>query len=175
MQMMMIHGSPRKQGNSATLGKEFAKSVTGYDIYETYLQDLHLEPCKGCKWCKSNDGCIIKDPMNDMAKDVVGSEVLVFTSPVYWWGISAQLKTFIDRLYQLPQNALKNKRLYVMVTGEDGLEGIQYRLIREQFEAICEYTEMELAGYLAVCAGDDNPVKAQPQVLDQARSLFTGR
>jgi len=169
---MMLHGSPRKQGNSVTLGKEFAKMAHDVDIHETYLQDIHIQPCRGCKWCKSNNGCVINDSMNDLANVVKNSQILALTSPVYWWGISAQLKTFVDRLYQLPQNALRGKLVYVMVTGEDTLDGIQYKLIREQFKAICEYTEMVFAGYLPVCAGDENSVKDQPEALQKARELF---
>ena len=61
----------------------------------------------------------------------------------------------------------------MIATGEDTLDGVQYRLIRERFEAICEYTAMEFAGYLPVRAGDDNPAEENETALQQARDLLT--
>ncbi|NCB27280.1 MAG: flavodoxin family protein, partial [Bacteroidia bacterium] len=100
------------------------------------------------------------------------SEAICFATPVYWWGVSSQVKVFIDRLYQLRMEDFKGKKLYVIASGEDTLDGVQYRLIREQFEQICEYTGMEFAGYLPVCAGDDNPARENTQALQQARELI---
>ena len=84
------------------------------------------------------------------------------------------MKVFIDRLYQLQMDDFKGKKLYVIATGEDTLDGVQYRLIKEQFDAICKYTGMEFAGYLPVCAGDDNPAGEDEEALAQARALATG-
>jgi multimeric flavodoxin WrbA len=100
------------------------------------------------------------------------AEAVCFSSPVYWWGINAQLKAFIDRLYSLDLENFKGKKIYLIVTGEDSLDGIQYRLIKEQFEAICDYTEMQFAGYLPVCADDTNPAKSNEKALHSARKLI---
>lgn len=112
--------------------------------------------------------------MNELCLTFKESEAICFSTPVYWWGVSAQLKLFIDRLYQLQMDDFKDKKLYVIATGEDTLDGVQYRLIKEQFEAICEYTGMEFSGYLPVCADDENPASENVEALAQARSLFTG-
>ncbi len=174
MQMMMIYSSPRKRGNSTTLAKTFAQAAKQtYTLKEVFLQDEHLEPCRDCRWCKTHFRCVIEDEMNDLCQAFRESDAICFATPVYWWGFSAQLKLFIDRLYQLKLDDFKGKRLYVIATGEDTLDGVQYRLIREQFEAICEYTAMQFAGYLPVCAGDDNPAKENEEALEQARNLLT--
>lgn len=111
--------------------------------------------------------------MNALCASFKESEAICFATPAYWWGVSAQLKLFIDRLYQLRMEDFKGKELYVIACGEDTLDGVQYRLIREQFEQICEYTGMEFVGYLPVCAGDDNPASENEQALGQARTLIT--
>lgn len=174
MQMMMIYSSPRKKGNSTTLARVFAQEAQKeYSLTEVYLQDTPLEPCRACKWCKTHYRCLLDDGMNDLCLTIKGSEALCLATPVYWWGVCAQLKVFIDRLYQLQTDDLKGKKLYVITCGEDTLDGVQYRLIKEQFDAICEYTGMEFAGYLPMCAGDDNPVSLNEEALQKARNLFT--
>lgn len=172
---MMIYSSPRKRGNSTTLAKVFAQtSQNQYTLKEVHLQDAQLQPCRACKWCKTHYRCVIEDGMNELCLTFKESEAICFSTPVYWWGVSAQLKLFIDRLYQLQMDDFKDKKLYVIATGEDTLDGVQYRLVKEQFEAICEYTGMEFAGYLPVCADDDNPAGENVEALAQARALFTG-
>ncbi len=173
MQMMIIYASPRKRGNSTTLARIFAQSANDGDaLKQVYLQDEKLQPCRDCKWCKTHFRCIIDDAMNELCTFFKESQVVCFATPVYWWGVCAQLKLFLDRLYQLQLDDFKGKKLFVIATGADALDGVQYRLIREQFEAICEYTGMEFAGYLPVCADDENPVAGNPQALEAARKLF---
>ncbi|MGE4464134.1 flavodoxin family protein [Sphaerochaeta sp.] len=173
MQMMIVYGSPKKSGNSATLAREFSKEACKqYACNEIYLQDLTIGPCRACNWCKTHQGCLIEDDMNNLCTLVKGADAILLATPVYWWGVSAQMKLFIDRLYQLKLGDFANKKLYVIATGEDSLDGVQYRLIREQFEAICEYTSMEFAGYLPVCADDNHPVQEQDDALASARELI---
>lgn len=174
MEMMMIYGSPRKQGNSAVLAKEFIQSVSAdCMINEVFLQDLHLHACRACGWCKTHFRCILDDAMNDLALQFKKADIICFSTPVYWWGITAQLKLFIDRLYQLQLKDYAQKQIYVIACGSDSLDGVQYSLIHDQFAAICEYTGMTFRGYLPVCADDDNPAQENEAVLKQARTLFT--
>jgi multimeric flavodoxin WrbA len=175
MQMMIVYGSPKKHGNSATLARVFKEEACKlYTCSEFHLQDLHIGPCRACDWCKTHQGCVIDDDMKSLCTHVKEADAILLATPVYWWGASAQLKLFIDRLYQLELEDFANKKLYVIATGADTLDGIQYRLIREQFEAICEYTSMEFAGYLPVCADEENPVQEQSTALASARELIRG-
>ena len=176
MQMMIVYGSPRKNGNSATLARAFKEEASNqYVCSETFLQESRIEPCKACNWCKTHRRCLIEDDMNSLCERVKEADALCFATPVYWWGVSAQLKLFIDRLYQMELASFADKKLYVIAVGEDSLDGIQYRLIREQFEAICEYTTMEFAGYLPVSADDKHPIDKQSNALASARELIIAK
>ncbi len=173
MEMMMVYASPRKQGNSAMLAKAFLqKAVSTYEINEVFLQDLQLYPCRACNWCKTHYRCLLEDGMNDLALQFKKADAICFATPVYWWGVTAQLKTFIDRLYQLQLKDYAQKSIYVIACGSDSLDGVQYRLIHDQFEAICAYTGMQFAGYLPISADDDNPAEDNEAFLEEARALF---
>lgn len=108
-------------------------------------------------------------PLYDLYVD---ADTLVYTTPVYWWGITAQLKLFIDRLYALGTEPHKGKKLYVIAVGADETQGVQYELIRRQFVEICDYCGIEFIGYLPVSADDENPAKKNDEAIMAARSLY---
>ncbi len=177
MNMMVIYGSPRHSGNSTFLGKEFIAEVIRQNpeavITETELQKLHVGGCLGCDTCRKNGGqCIQKDDMQPLYDLYVDADTLVYTTPVYWWGITAQLKLFIDRLYALGTEPHKGKKLYVIAVGADETQGVQYELIRRQFVEICDYCGIEFIGYLPVSADDENPAKKNDEAIMAARSLY---
>ncbi|AEV30688.1 NADPH-dependent FMN reductase [Sphaerochaeta pleomorpha str. Grapes] len=173
MKMLIVHGSARKDGNSSTLANEFEiEAAQQYSVETIYLHEKKINHCTGCKQCRDLGICVFNDDMKLLINQFKEADAVCFASPVYWWGISSMLKTFLDRLYSLEIEDFKGKKFFLIVTGEDSLEGIQYQLLKEQFNAICEYTEMQFAGYLPVCADDDNPAKDNAKALSQARKLI---
>ncbi|WP_320127889.1 flavodoxin family protein [uncultured Sphaerochaeta sp.] len=173
MKMLIIHGSARKNGNSSTLAKEFEKEAsTRYTVENLYLGEKKISDCTGCKHCKRTGSCRYTDDMQPIYTQFKEADAVCFVSPVYWWGISSLLKTCIDRLYALNLKDFHNKDFYLIVTGSDSVEGIQYMLIQEQFKAICEYTGMVFAGYLPVSADDSHKAMDNEEALDLARHLI---
>lgn len=177
MNIMAVYGSPRHFGNSTFLGKEFIAEAIRRNpvatVTENELQKLHIGGCMGCDACRKNGGrCVQQDDMQPLYDQYVGADTLVYTTPVYWWGVSAQLKLFIDRLYALGTEPHKGKKLYLIAVGADEVEGVQYELIRKQFVEICDYCGIDFAGYLPVSADDDHPAKQNRQAVQAARTLY---
>ena len=103
MKVTVIHGSPRKMGNThnivEALCSGFAPST---EITSFEMQQQKASGCVACMACKSKaDRCIIKDDLAPIYEEVHDSDVLVIASPIYFGDISAQAKTFIDRLFHL--------------------------------------------------------------------------
>ncbi len=103
MKILSINGSPHKnKGNTYIIVKEFLDGATkeGAEVEEIFLQDKNIGYCLGCYmcWSKSPRICVQKDDMQEILTKVLKSELLVLSSPVYIDGVSAQTKTFIDRL-----------------------------------------------------------------------------
>jgi multimeric flavodoxin WrbA len=93
---VIVKGSPRKNGNSASLAKQVedgAKSK-GAEIQSFYLHGMHIEPCTGCDTCREKPevNCIIDDDMQLIYPAVRLAEVIVIASPIYWFTVSAQTK-----------------------------------------------------------------------------------
>lgn len=101
MNILVILGSPRKNGNSETLVKTVTEGIeekilcTVESIYLHGLKDLH--PCRGCGGCEKTGMCVIKDDMIALYEKVDEADIIFLVTPVYFYGPSAQIKIFIDR------------------------------------------------------------------------------
>ena len=114
MKILYISGSPRKKSNTDYLLR-LALSITGGQFIK--ITDYRIESCKSCWACQKLGKCIINDDMSDiLIPKLLDSEVLVLGSPVYFNGVSAQLKAFIDRTWCI-RGRLKNKIGGAIVVG----------------------------------------------------------
>lgn len=93
-------GSPRKTGNTATLVNEVMRGAqeAGAETTVFGLYDMNIKPCQGCLACRKTGQCFIVDDFQDMYKQIIEADVVVFGSPVYLWQVSAQMKLLWDRL-----------------------------------------------------------------------------
>ncbi|MBP8626929.1 MAG: flavodoxin family protein [Syntrophorhabdaceae bacterium] len=99
MKAVVLFGSPRKEGNTIQLTSAFSDVLKKkhINVRMLYLNDMNIRPCQGCHICLPAGVCKINDDMKDIRKYMVESDLIVYASPIYWFGISAQLKTAIDR------------------------------------------------------------------------------
>lgn len=100
MENLFILGSPRKNGNSATMAKAVADGILetpGNNIEYIYLNALNIRPCQGCGGCNKTGDCVIKDDMQDLDIKTRAADRLFFVSPIYFYSLTAQLKGYIDR------------------------------------------------------------------------------
>ena len=156
MKILVLNGSPRK-GNTVAAIQAFAegaKAKNEIEIVDTYK--LNVSPCMGCGACECHKGCVAKDDSNLIVDRLVAADVIVFATPVYWWGMTAQMKLVIDKCYCRGMQ-LKNKKVGVIVVGGSPVDNEQYRLIRGQFSCISEYLGWDILfhkDYYASAKGD---------------------
>ena len=126
--ILVLNGSPRKNGATASLIKAFVDgaSASGNEIREDYIHGMEVNNCIGCDSCmKTHEGCVQKDAgMAKIYEDLSWCDVIVFASPVYFGYFTAQLKTVIDRMwawFNLPGNFGIRKDCILIMTsrGED--------------------------------------------------------
>ena len=97
--VLIIFSSPRKGGNSETLAAAFAKGAreAGNQVETVYLREKQVGFCKGCLACLKLGHCVIQDDAVEIAAKMHDANVLVFATPVYYYCVSGQLKTMLDR------------------------------------------------------------------------------
>lgn len=100
--IVVITGSPRKNGNSAAMVEKFieASEAKGNSVTRFNAAFLNLGGCKGCNKCFSaGKACLFNDDFNKMAPEIEQADAVVFAMPVYWYTIPSQIKAAIDKLY----------------------------------------------------------------------------
>jgi multimeric flavodoxin WrbA len=99
--VVVFAGSPRENGTTARLIDEAIKGVRSVGA-EVKIYDLNakgVKGCQGCFYCRSHEGCATKDYLQPMYQDIKQSDAIVFSSPIYFYDITGQVKMWIDRLF----------------------------------------------------------------------------
>ncbi len=186
MQITTLLGSAKKKGNTATvLGwvEEELQSL-GHDVERIYLNNKSIGGCLGCAKCRENPdeiACVQKDDAIDIMGQMISSEVVLFASPVYFWGFSSQIKALIDRGYSLVTNyhkpghtsLMKGKRIGLLVTGADAYEENAEGLFTA-FDRIVDFLLAKKSGelYVGECSVPAELSEAvRNNALELARSL----
>lgn len=125
--ILIISSSPRKNGNSQMLCEQFKRGAEekGHMVTLVRLMEKIIGFCRACDGCMRNGGtCVLNDDMAEILKLFQEADVIVLATPVYFYGISAQMKTFIDRTYPIWQHLGKKEVYYIISAGlgEDIIE-----------------------------------------------------
>lgn len=156
--VMIISSSPRKGGNSETLAASFAKGAeeSGHKVETIYLREKNYGFCKGCLACLKLGHCVIDDDAVEIAARMHDADVLVFATPVYYYSVSGQLKTMLDRANPLFDSDYAFTKAYLLATAaEDGEETVEGTVKAVQGWVDC-FERCKLAG--TVFAGGVNDV-----------------
>ena len=120
--VLVISASPRKGGNSDTLCDEFMKGAidSGNTVEKIFLRDKKINYCTGCGFCNTNNytACSQKDDMALILDKMVIADVIVMATPVYFYTMDGQMKTFIDRCCARYTH-ISNKDFYFIATAAD--------------------------------------------------------
>ena len=97
--VLVISTSPRRNGNSALLAEEFARGAqeVGNIVEKISLHDKTIGFCKGCLACQKTQRCVIQDDADAIAQKMLTADVIVFATPIYYYEMSGQMKTMLDR------------------------------------------------------------------------------
>lgn len=112
MKVLGIVGSPRKNGNTEILMKEVLKAAqdAGFETEMFLMSEHQVTPCDACGSCFKVGACVVQDDMQELYAMMESADAIVFSSPVYFGTVSAQLKAVMDRTFALLQRrALKDK------------------------------------------------------------------
>ena len=118
--VLIISASPRKGGNSDALCDQFLLGAkeAGHNVEKVFLRDHKINYCLGCGVCNNTHVCVQKDDMKNLLEKMVNADVIVLATPVYFYTMDAQLKTFIDRCVSR-YTEISNKEIYFIVAAAD--------------------------------------------------------
>ncbi len=125
--VLIISTSLRLHSNSEILAKEFEKGAleAGHEVEYISLKDKKINFCRGCLTCQKTGCCVIQDDdANEITDKMCEADVLVWATPVYYYEMSGQMKTMIDRANSLFDRDYKFREVYVITTSADASEGV---------------------------------------------------
>lgn len=147
MNILVLNGSPHKNGNTAAMVAAFAEGAraAGNDVTVVEIAHLGISGCRACEHCHTVTlgECIIRDDMQQLYPLLQAADMLVLASPIYYFGYTAQLQAAIHRTYALgPLTNLKKAALMLSSGSDDVYEGAVY----EYRKAFVEWMHAEDAG-----------------------------
>lgn len=171
--VLIITSSLRGRSNSDILAAAFAEGAreAGCAVEEISLKGKRLAFCTGCLACQKTGQCVIADDARAIAEQVKDADVLVFASPVYYYSISGQLKTLLDRLNPLFAADYAFREVYFLSSAaEDSEEAAENPKTAVQGWVDC-FEQARLAGCV-FCGGVSAPGEAAgTQAAEKARAM----
>ncbi|TDA70039.1 MAG: flavodoxin family protein [Clostridia bacterium] len=170
MLVLMVNGSPRREGNTDILLAEVARSAqaNGAEVEQVILAEKNIEACNGCLSCEAVGECAISDDMDALYPRLRHADAIVLGTPVYFWTVSGLLKQFMDRTYGLHyQRDLTGKiGAAVVVAGRAG-GSTAYETIMAFYQLHRMYPAGGVIAY-GLAAGE---VRHDREGMEQARRL----
>jgi len=119
--VIVISTSFRKGGNSDTLADEFIRGAkeSGNDVEKISLEGKTIGFCKGCLVCQKTRECVINDDAVNIAEKVKNADTIVYATPIYYYEMSGQMKTLLDRLNTLFPSDYSFREVYMITAAAD--------------------------------------------------------
>lgn len=129
--VLVIKTSLRAKSNSDILADKVAEGArnSGHDVEAISLKDKTIGFCKGCFACQKTQKCVIKDDAVDIAEKVKNADTLVFATPIYYYEMSGQMKTLLDRLNPLFPSDYKFRNVYMLSTAAEDEEFVPEKAV----------------------------------------------
>ncbi len=167
MKITVLNGSPRVGGNTETMAREFCRGAeeAGHQTEILAVGRMDIHGCLGCKYCFAHDGiCVQKDDMQKVLDSIDQADMVVFASPIYWFDVTAQMKTVVDRMYARGRVGFHfNKTALLLNSGADHV----YDAAIAQYKMMHNYLKWEDKGILTVPnMTDKDSMKSAPGLAE---------
>ena len=151
--VLIISTSVRNNSNSEALANAFAEGAreAGNEVETVSLQGKTIAFCKGCLACQKAGHCVIQDDANAITEKMLGAEVIVWATPIYYYEMSGQMKTMIDRANSLYSRDYKFRDVYLLSTATEDEATTDEGALRGMNGWVACFERARFAG--KVCAG----------------------
>jgi len=182
--ILILNGSPKKDGNTAAMVDWFCQGAKSkgaeIEVVRTAALKYKTNGCISCRLCQTSEKyeCCVNDDAKPVLAKMVDVDVIVFATPLYFFGASAQLKLIFDRFFSLykwdneagtMQTPLKGKTLVVLASA---FEDIGLDALEKPFALTAEYTGMKFESILVANAGTSGEIaKKRPDAREKIVSL----
>ena len=175
--ILIVSASPRMNSNSEALALSFAEGArdAGHEVEFVSLRGKTVNFCRGCFVCQEKLRCVIRDDADEICRKALDADVLVFATPIYYYEMSGQLKTLLDRLNPLFPSDYAFTDVYMLTSAAEDEESVPARAVSGLEGWIACFERARLAGtvFLGGVTGAGE-AKARPEKLQAAYALGKG-
>lgn len=168
MKIVVLKSSPNKNGSSNLLADCFSQGAreAGHTVEILDVAHANVHPCTGCIHCGYEGPCIQRDDVEEIRKQILSADMIVFATPLYYYGMSAQLKTMIDRFCafnsSIQQKHMKSALLTVAWNSDDWT----FKALEEHYKTLTRYLNFEDMG-MVLGFGCGTPAMTQHSIYPQ--------
>jgi multimeric flavodoxin WrbA len=174
--VLVITTSLRAKSNSDILAGRLAAGArdAGHDVELVSLKGKDIRFCIGCLSCQKTQQCVLRDDAAAIAEKVKAADTLVFATPVYYYGMSGQMKTLLDRLNPLYPSDYRFRRAYLLTTAAEDEASVPERAVDGLQGWIACFPKARLAGSL-FCGGVTGPGESEENDGQMEKAYAFGR
>lgn len=148
MKIVILEGSPNKNGSSNYLAKEFIRGAeeAGHSVQIIDVAHANLHPCTGCIHCGYEGPCVQQDDIDEIRKKILAADMMVFVTPLYYYGMSAQLKTLIDRFCAFNSSIQSKKMKLALLTVAWNSANWTFDALEAHYKTLVRYLNLKDMG-----------------------------
>ena len=173
MNILVLNGSPRPNGNTAAMVEAFVEGAgeNGHNITIVPICQKKIAGCLACEYChtKGNGRCIQKDDMQEVYPVLEEAEMIVLASPVYYHGFTGQLQCAINRIYALDKPKKLKKAALILSSGSDDVYG---GAVYEYKNSFLDYLKLEDMGIFTAFGKQNKSEEKLDELREFGRHLI---
>ncbi len=148
MNIVLLQGSPNKNGSTNILAENFTKGAedAGHRIVRFDISDMDIHPCIGCVACGYEGPCVQKDDNEKIRAAVLSSDMIVFATPLYYYGMSAQLKTVTDRFCAYNSSITGKHMRSALLTVAWNSDDWTFEALESHYRTLVRYLDLQDCG-----------------------------
>lgn len=150
MKITALEGSPNKHGSSNLLAESFIKGAmeAGHTVEIIDAAHANLNPCRGCVCCGYEGPCVQKDDMEKFRNQILSSDMMVFVTPLYYYGMSAQLKTLVDRFCAINSSITAKHMKSALITAAWNSDDWTFDALEAHYRTLVKYLSFKDMGMI---------------------------
>ena len=173
MKIVVMEGSPNKNGSSNLLAECFKQGAkeAGHSVEVVDIAHANIHPCTGCIHCGYEGPCVQKDDIEMIRKKILSADMMVFVTPLYYYGMSAQLKNMIDRFCAFNGSIQRKHMKSALLTVAWNSDDWTFDALEAHYKTLVRYLNLEDMGRVLGYGCGTPSMTQHSQYLKQAYIL----
>lgn len=141
MNIVVLQGSPNRRGSTYLLADSFRQGAAsaGHTVEIIDVAHANVHPCIGCVHCGYEGPCVQKDGTDDIRRKILDADMLVFATPLYYYGMSAQLKTLVDRFCAFNSSLTRKRMKSALLAVAWNSDGWTFEALEAHYKTLVRY------------------------------------